>query len=149
MKKKKCTICKLPKSLGDFNKKKSSLDGRQPHCRECNKKHSRAYYAANKKKHKKIVSERKWKVVYANQQYVFNFLKETGCCECTEKDPSVLEFDHVRGKKRGNLSTMIGVGCSLETIKKEIAKCDVRCANCHRRKTAKDQDWYKNIDTGS
>jgi hypothetical protein len=31
----------------------------------------------------------------------------------------------------------------LNQVKNEIEKCDVRCANCHRRKTAKDFNWYK------
>jgi hypothetical protein len=50
-------------------------------------------------------------------------------------DPVVLEFDHLRDK-------LFDIGQSLpyrnwQTILDEIAKCDVLCANCHRRRTAK------------
>ncbi len=31
---------------------------------------------------------------------------------------------------------------SSYSIKTEIKKCDVRCANCHRRKTSKDLNWW-------
>ena len=34
-------------------------------------------------------------------------------------------------------------------ILKEIEKCEIRCSNCHRKKTAKDFNWYHNIDTGT
>jgi hypothetical protein len=149
MRKKKCSICKDKKFLRDFNKKKSSPDGKQTHCRECNKKRSQKYYACNKEKHKRVVEERKWKVIHSNQQYIYNLTKEKGCVDCGEKDPVVLEFDHIKGKKRDCVSKMLLTGCSLQTLLKEIRKCVIRCANCHRRKTAKDQNWYCNIDTGS
>ncbi len=47
----------------------------------------------------------------------------------------VLEFDHLRDKA-------FAIGASLpyrnwEAILAEIAKCDVVCANCHRRRTAR------------
>jgi hypothetical protein len=46
----------------------------------------------------------------------------------------VLEFDHV-GVKRGQISTMV-FNVSLATLDREIAECEVRCCNCHRRVTA-------------
>jgi hypothetical protein len=55
-----------------------------------------------------------------------------------------LEFDH-RGNKVKNVSEMLGSSCTWGTILKEINKCDVRCSNCHKIKTAKDFGWYKNI----
>lgn len=71
-----------------------------------------------------------------NKAFVATYLASHPCVDCDEADPVVLEFDHVRGEKRmdvGRMASSVGVG--LETLKAEIAKCDVRCANCHRRKT--------------
>jgi prophage maintenance system killer protein len=47
----------------------------------------------------------------------------------------VLEFDHVRGNKRSTVMTLVKNGYSLDVIQAEVAKCVVRCANCHKRKT--------------
>ena len=38
---------------------------------------------------------------------------------------------------------MVKRAVSLDTLKKEIDKCEIRCANCHRRKTAKQFNFYK------
>lgn len=59
------------------------------------------------------------------------------CKDCGEGDVLVLEFDHVRGTKRKAVSRMVSDGYGLETIRVEIEKCDVVCANCHRRRTHK------------
>lgn len=78
---------------------------------------------------------------------VYNYLKAHPCIDCGEPDIVVLDFDHVRGEKLHNVSDMIRRGAALQRIEAEIAKCDVRCANCHRRKTAaRNGRWFR--DTG-
>jgi hypothetical protein len=47
-----------------------------------------------------------------------------------------LEFDHIRGDKKFNLGDIVRNYYKWETILAEIDKCQVRCANCHRRATA-------------
>ena len=56
-------------------------------------------------------------------------------------DPVVLQFDHVIGQKRMAISTMLSSGLAIATIRNEIKKCEVRCANCHLRKTARERDY--------
>jgi hypothetical protein len=46
----------------------------------------------------------------------------------------MLDFDHLRDKKY-NVSRMIHDGFSWKAIQKEIEKCEVVCANCHRLRT--------------
>jgi hypothetical protein len=60
-------------------------------------------------------------------------LQRAGCTDCGEQDPVVLEFDHRADKREAVVR--LACGCSLETLRQEIAKCDVRCANCHRVRT--------------
>lgn len=55
-----------------------------------------------------------------------------GCTDCGEKNPIVLDFDHV-GEKLFDIGN--GVGRNPQVLADEIAKCVVRCANCHRIKT--------------
>jgi hypothetical protein len=54
----------------------------------------------------------------------------------------VLQFDHVRGTKVDTISGLIADRASLKRIESEIAKCEIRCANCHSRKTARERGWY-------
>lgn len=72
-----------------------------------------------------------------NKNYVREYLSTHPCVDCGEKDVIVLEFDHVRGEKSSDISRAVNAGWSLERIKQEIEKCEVRCANCHRRITHK------------
>lgn len=70
-----------------------------------------------------------------NRLYVRTYLQEHPCIDCGESDVCVLEFDHVRGTKISDVSKMVWGSKPIEMIQDEIDKCDVRCANCHRRIT--------------
>ena len=65
--------------------------------------------------------------------------------DCGEVDPTVLVFDHRDPtEKFKDVGKMIHNGSSLENVQREISKCDVRCANCHSRRTAKQFGYYEN-----
>ena len=56
-----------------------------------------------------------------------------GCVDCKGTfHPRILEFDHVRGTKKFNISDMVTRLLQEDAILKEIEKCEVRCAPCHR-----------------
>jgi hypothetical protein len=135
---KRCPVCKTEKPISDFNTHPTKKF--QPSCRDCNKASSRAYYLRNKKNHIKRVGERRKLEIVKNQATILSHLRLHPCVDCGESDPAVLEFDHLRDKVKNVAHMMSG---SNNTLQKEMAKCAVRCANCHRRKSLKAINSYK------
>ena len=79
---------------------------------------------ANERNIKSRQSKRAW----------INELKEsTPCTDCKTSYPArVMDFDHVRGEKVGNIGMMLSASASWKLLKEEVSKCDIVCANCHR-----------------
>jgi hypothetical protein len=73
-----------------------------------------------------------------NMAYVRDLLFRARCVDCGRDELIVLEFDHV-GTKRASVIVLARRGCSLEVLRTEIARCEVRCGNCHRRKTLRER----------
>lgn len=73
--------------------------------------------------------------------YIWSYLTKHPCVDCGETDSIVLEFDHI-SSKNNDIASLIRMG-ALEQAKEEIKKCQVRCANCHRRITAIRAGWTK------
>jgi hypothetical protein len=143
MKRKRCTLCKRRKILRQFNRNHTRKDGLQSHCRGCGRKHANKYYSKNKATMIPMILAKRKERIRENQEKLFNYLSVHPCVGCGESDVIVLDFDHVRGIKRDHVTTLLTKGNSWETILTEIAKCKVRCANCHRRKTAKELKHYR------
>lgn len=69
------------------------------------------------------------------QKMLADLKEKHGCMDCGGKFPYyILDFDHVYGKKVSNISSMLDYH-SIEDIFKEIDKCEIVCANCHRNRT--------------
>jgi L-lysine 2,3-aminomutase len=69
-----------------------------------------------------------------NIEFVYGHLASNPCVDCGNADPLVLEFDHV-ADKRDSVMNLAWDGYSLASIVREIGCCEVRCCNCHRRRT--------------
>lgn len=73
---------------------------------------------------------------YEQRRALINSIKiERGCVDCGFRaHPAALDFDHTDPAKK--TWTIAGSFCRRwERVLEEIAKCDVRCANCHRIRT--------------
>lgn len=107
-------------------------------CNECEKARNRARMATPKMRKKQ--SDAKIKRRIENSKRIYEYLLNHPCVDCGESDPLVLQFDHVRETKSYMISDGIHTYC-WESLLLEIAKCDVRCANCHIRKTTLEREY--------
>lgn len=115
------------------------------------------YYKTEKQKAKTranlAIFRARWPDYFKNQvkmasavkrELVWRIKAERGCQDCGIKDPVVLDFDH-RDPATKNTRLRNGIGgfhhLSSPDLRAEINKCDVVCANCHRRRTARAQGW--------
>lgn len=98
----------------------------------------RAWYSRNKEKEKDRVVAATRLRRQAARDYI-NALKESlPCYDCNEFFPYyVTEWDHTGTDKEFNVSVMVHNTCSIEKIMREIAKCELVCANCHKIRTHK------------
>jgi hypothetical protein len=130
-----CSVCKKEKGPEQFNWKIKKLKTRQSACRECCKIRNKKYYLENREyfKKKSRINNRKSQVRL--HQYILEYFLKHPCVDCGEKDPRVLDFDHLKDKYR-NISAMVKAQVSHSRLNKEIEKCEVRCANCHRKRTS-------------
>lgn len=139
---KKCHNCHTLKDIQSFTIDKKRTDGFSHRCKECQNIFSKQHYQKNKHKYQASLKKNRSR----NRLFLYNYKLTHPCVDCGEKDPVVLDFDHRnRGEKTVGVSKMVGAACSIKKIEDEISKCDVRCANCHRRRTVKQLGYYKDI----
>lgn len=82
---------------------------------------------------------------YAMNEFGFqdiDHLARSACIDCGENDLLVLQFDH-RDNRLKDIGWLVGSGCRPRRVAEELEKCDIRCANCHRRGTARPGAWFR------
>lgn len=137
---KKCGHCKLLKEDKEFSWRNRAKGVLASLCKPCQYAYQKQWYRRNRKRHMANVGIRNRRVADEHYAAIFAYLQSHPCVDCGEKDPLVLEFDHQYGK-RNSISQL--VGCTQVRIARELKKCDVRCANCHRRRTAAQLGWRR------
>ena len=95
-----------------------------------------------KERHLQQVKERTEFAREAAREYVYQHLPTHPCQNCGETDPRVLEFHHV-GDKDSEITRLVSGGWSIKRIQEEIGKCQVLCANCHRKITVEERGWFR------
>lgn len=90
----------------------------------------RRHYYANREIYIKKALKRKKDI-----RLWLNDVKESSpCVDCNEQYPYyVMDFDHLEGKLY-EVNKLIN-SCSITKLTTEIAKCEVVCSNCHRKRT--------------
>jgi hypothetical protein len=102
----------LPDS--EYRKRRREAD---PEYHEKRKEASRAWKARHVKRINAIVRE----------------AKNKPCVDCGHQFPPVaMDFDHVRGDKKFSLAKAARRNRTIQEVLDEIAKCEIRCAVCHR-----------------
>lgn len=109
---KRCTICGKEKPLTDFSIRNKQKNTYKSECKQCHND--------------------KVKLRYYYLKDVVNEYKKCGCAKCGENRLYVLDFHHIDPSTKDGTITRMSTKYSLDRLQKEIDKCVVLCANCHR-----------------
>ncbi len=131
----RCSKCHQHLPLAAFNR---AGDDHQWWCRECFK----AYFRERGQAHRDHVRRNKGARVGKARHLVFGLLHASACTDCGESHPAVLEFDHVDRKCFG-ISAAVAGGVDIDRLEQELARCEIVCANCHRRRTIDRGDHWR------
>lgn len=104
------------------------------YCRPCRAAYKKAHFGANRQRYVDAATRRKEALIARRTEFLIEFFRTHPCTDCGETDPIILEFDHL-----GDKEFDVAAGTPTrkwQAILDEIAKCQVVCANCHRRRTA-------------
>jgi hypothetical protein len=130
----RCRQCLELKPVSDFSWHRQALGQLHTYCRSCHAAYKQEHYAKHRDRYVANAVRRKQALADERAAYLVEFFRERSCVDCGEGDPLVLEFDHLANKEFN-----IAKGLrdhSWQAVLDEIAKCEIVCANCHRRRTA-------------
>jgi hypothetical protein len=135
-----CRVCGLCKPLMQFPIRSRERETRQWICLECQRTYTKGWYERNRER--TIASARQRNVSRRTLARSRAGVVRRECMDCGETNPLLIDFDHLWGK-HADVSYMVHAGFAWTKIETEIAKCEVRCANCHARKTARETGNYR------
>ena len=130
-----CGRCGESKQVEQFAWRRRALGQRDNYCRSCRAAYKQEHYLLHRQRYIDSAQRRKRSLAAERAAYLIDFFESHPCVDCGERDPIVLEFDHL-GDKLFNISQGLR-DRAWAAVLDEMEKCDVVCANCHRRRTAR------------
>ena len=140
---KQCSTCKRSLPLSEFAIKNRRTGLRSSKCRACQRAYAKEHYRKNRDKYLAKASRRNAAERERFAAMVLGYLSEHPCVDCGATDLRILEFDHRDGGEKTAAVNAFLRAFDWDGLIAEIAKCDVRCANCHRRRTARQFGWKR------
>jgi hypothetical protein len=140
-----CTGCGLERPISEFPVKHKKTGARGTWCRACRSAYGKEHYQQNRGAYLARTKARRHRERDSYWAWLMTYLQSHPCVDCGETDPVVLTFDHRDLKDKTDTIGRLLSRSGWKVFLAEVAKCDVRCANCHRLRTAQQFDWSKQI----
>lgn len=139
---KRCCTCKEWLSIESFGGiKKLNADCKECH-RQTNRRTVSSWTPEQRIRHAQKTEEGRIIRRNNNRRLTIEYLMDYPCEDCGETDPVVLEFDHIDPNNKTEAVCQLVASKVWSKVKAEIDKCEVRCANCHRRRTHNQFGWW-------
>lgn len=133
-----CSKCLKLRRLSSFYRRKTGPRAGEHYekCIKCMRARGVMYYHSNHERQLRLAIIRRHRAHKFKKSFV-DKIKSKPCADCGKiYPPIVMDFDHrIDSEKIREIARMITGNWSLENIQREMAKCDIVCANCHRIRT--------------
>lgn len=99
------------------------------YCKDCTNTKNKNRYLNDKSRH--LLRS---KAHQARIKFELHCLKASiGCYMCSETDPRALDFHHKNPQDKKGQILILWHNLGKQVAMEEIAKCELLCANCHRK----------------
>jgi transcription elongation factor Elf1 len=127
---KPCLRCGEIKELTEFARDRKRKDGLQAYCNICHRKEARDTYRANPEPYKRRAATHRDRLRAYLMKVADEIRTEYGCAFCGERTTCILDFHHHETPGEPVART---TSKSLTAFRREVNRCVVVCANCHRK----------------
>lgn len=136
---KTCSKCGEEKPISEFGER-AGRKARRSYCKACAVAYRKQHYADNAEKYRVAAKRRRARI-----RKQVRAIKAVPCADCGKSYPYyVMDFDHRDGEEKiAEVGTLLRKDVAEKILMEEIAKCDVVCSNCHRKRTYRRDkgDW--------
>jgi hypothetical protein len=138
MDQKTCTKCKLEQPIEGFSYQSKKTGKRSGQCKSCMSELIKSHYEKNKKSYLENNTKRRLLVT----SEIIKLKEASPCMDCKRHYPYyVMDFDHRDPSTKIDGIARLIRSDSLQAVLREVTKCDLVCANCHRVRTYTRQSW--------